>query len=109
MKIYIENGKINHNQQGIEVEVQDDFFSKYPMRIDIYSFEVVDGEVVCMNEEEVELLQIEETLKAALPRYNELKELGDLRSNSENEEFQIMEGKKKKLLERRKEILDNEI
>ena len=64
------------------------------------------GELVV---DEPELFTIEEGLKAALPRYNELKELWDLRSNSEEEEFQTMEAKKKVLLTRRKEILDNEI
>ena len=67
---------------------------------------IIFSEIFVSPEREIQYIEI--SLKTALPRYNELKELWNMRSTSEDQEFQNMETKKVQLLTRRKQILDNQ-
>ena len=55
----------------------------------------------------IELASIEEILKSSKTRYTELKEMWEMRSNTEEIEFQALETWKNTLLARRKQILDS--
>lgn len=59
-------------------------------------------------EDKIELAGIEVQLRGAKERYTELRELGEMRSNQEEIEFQSLEAAKNTLLARRKAILDKE-
>ena len=58
-------------------------------------------------EDKIELENIEMRLRGAKERYTELWELGEMRSNQEEIEFQALETGKNTLLARRKQILDS--
>ncbi|HMS91386.1 MAG TPA: hypothetical protein PKC87_04155 [Candidatus Absconditabacterales bacterium] len=57
-------------------------------------------------EDKIELAEIETKLRGAKDRYTELRELGEMRSNAEETEFQALETAKNTLLARRKQLLD---
>lgn len=69
--------------------------------------ETGDVEITPEIELKIELAGIEERLKGSKERYTELKEMGEMRSNSEEVEFQTLETGKNTLLARRKQILDS--
>lgn len=46
MKIYILNNKINYNNEGEEIEIDDNFFIDYPFSIDNYFFEILNWKII---------------------------------------------------------------
>ncbi len=66
-----------------------------------------DVEITPEIELKIELAGIEERFKGSKERYAELKEMWEMRSNTEEIEFQALETGKNTLLARRKEILDS--
>lgn len=110
----IKDWKINSScnipiQESGCVTVMKEFTSEELEAIEVGAY-VSDTWEVNIDEEitkKIEISNIEKALKKALPRYNELKELWEMRSENENTEFQAMETKKTQLMIRRKQILDN--
>lgn len=45
MKIHILHNKINYNQEGEEIEIDDNFFNNYPFNIDNYFFEIINWKI----------------------------------------------------------------